>query len=162
MSDIEPKEVFRQIGIDLINEYRVRGGLSPTHFFPINTPEASAFIRSIQLHEKTKQELHDLRQKVNDIASVYNKMAFTVTETEPHLSNYRVIIGFDKIADASMCHDRLVSLLDFLNPKPKPDPLVEIIGEIDDGTWGETKAEYAAKLRAALDAAGFEIREKGR
>jgi hypothetical protein len=46
-------------------------------------------------------------------------------------------------------------------PKPKPDPLVEIIGEIDDGTWGETKAEYAAKLRAALEARGLEIREKG-
>jgi hypothetical protein len=45
-------------------------------------------------------------------------------------------------------------------PKPKPDPLVEIIGEIDDGTWGETKAEYAAKLRAALEARGLEIREK--
>jgi hypothetical protein len=46
-------------------------------------------------------------------------------------------------------------------PKPKPDPLVEIIGEIDDGTWGETKAEYAAKLRAALEVRGLEIREKG-
>lgn len=43
---------------------------------------------------------------------------------------------------------------------PKPDPLVEIIGELDDGTWGETKAEYADRLRAALDALGFEIREK--
>ena len=42
----------------------------------------------------------------------------------------------------------------------KPDPLVEIIGEIDDGTWGETKAEYADRIHAALDAAGFEIREK--
>ena len=45
-------------------------------------------------------------------------------------------------------------------PKPKPDPLVEIIGEINDGPYVETKAEYADRLRAALDALGFEIREK--
>ena len=43
---------------------------------------------------------------------------------------------------------------------PKPDPLVEVISEIEDGTYGETKAEYAAKLRAALDARGLEIRSK--
>jgi hypothetical protein len=48
----------------------------------------------------------------------------------------------------------------FIIPKPKPDPLVEIIGEINDGPYVETKAEYADRLRAALDAAGFEIREK--
>ena len=48
----------------------------------------------------------------------------------------------------------------FIIPKPKPDPLVEVIAECDDGTW-ETKAEYADKFRAALEARGLEIREKG-
>jgi hypothetical protein len=48
----------------------------------------------------------------------------------------------------------------FIIPKPKPDPLVEVIAECDDGTW-ETKAEYANKFRAALEARGLEIREKG-
>ena len=48
----------------------------------------------------------------------------------------------------------------FIIPAPKPDPLVGIIGELDDGTWGETKAEYADRFRAALDALGYEIREK--
>jgi hypothetical protein len=42
----------------------------------------------------------------------------------------------------------------------KPDPLVDVFGECDDGTW-ETKAEYADKFRAALEARGLEIREKG-
>jgi hypothetical protein len=42
---------------------------------------------------------------------------------------------------------------------PKPDPLVEVIAECDDGTW-ETKTEYAEKFRAALEARGLEIREK--
>lgn len=165
MSDTE-KEAFRQIGINLINEYRQQRGLKPIDWLAIDNPEASAFIRSIQLHEKTKkelqgvkQELHDLRQKVSDIASVYNKMAFTVTETEPHLSHYRVIIGFDKIADASMCHDRLVSLLDFLNPKPKPDPLVDVAKSL--GYFNTVAQHWAGDVRAALDAVGFEITEKG-
>jgi hypothetical protein len=48
----------------------------------------------------------------------------------------------------------------FVIPKPKPDPLVEIISEINAGPYIETKAEYADCIRAALDAAGFEIREK--
>ncbi len=109
--------------------------------------------------EATEQELSDLRQKVNDIASVYNKMASTVTEMEPHLSNYRVIIGFDKSADASMCHDRLVSLLDFLNPKPKPDPLINVAKML--GYYNTAAKHLAGDIRAALDAAGFEIREKG-
>lgn len=117
-----------------------------------------ALSRAIEQHEATEKELHDLRQKVSDIASVYNKMAFTVTETEPHLSHYRVIIGFDKIADASMCHDRLVSLLDFFNPKPKPDPLINVAKML--GYYNTAAKHLAGDIRAELDAAGFEIREK--
>lgn len=110
--------------------------------------------------EATKQELHELRQKVSDIASVYNKMAFTVTETEPHLSNYRVIIGFDKIADAYNCHYRLVSLLDFLNPKPKPDALVTVLLDMELSSDLEEGQHDAKWIRSKLDALGFEIREK--
>lgn len=117
-----------------------------------------ALSRAIEQHEATEEELSHLRQKVSDIASVYNKMAFTVTETEPHLSNYRVIIGFDKIADASMCHDRLVSLLDSLNPKTKPDPLINVAKML--GYYNTAAKHLAGDIRAELDAAGFEIREK--
>ena len=117
-----------------------------------------ALSRAIEQHEATEEELRDLRQKVSDIASVYNKMAFTVTETEPHLSHYRVIIGFDKSVDASMCHDRFVSLLDFLNPKPKPDPLINVAKML--GYYNTAAKHLAGDIRAALDAAGFEIREK--
>jgi hypothetical protein len=48
----------------------------------------------------------------------------------------------------------------FIIPAPKPDPLEQVIAECDDGTW-ETIPEYAEKFRAALDALGFEIKEKG-
>jgi hypothetical protein len=40
-------------------------------------------------------------------------------------------------------------------PKPKPDPLVEVMRELD---WSD---KYADPIRAALEARGLEIREKG-
>jgi hypothetical protein len=45
----------------------------------------------------------------------------------------------------------------FIIPKPKPDPLVEIMEGLD-GEW--TPDEYAKAIRAALEARGLEIREK--
>jgi len=51
----------------------------------------------------------------------------------------------------------------FIIPKPKPDPLVRIINEViyaqPDGDINE--ATMAKGIRAALDAVGLEIREKG-
>jgi hypothetical protein len=47
----------------------------------------------------------------------------------------------------------------FIIPKPKPDPLVEALKEL---AWDEgTVDEYAGHIRAALEARGLEIREKG-
>ena len=48
----------------------------------------------------------------------------------------------------------------FIIPKPKPDPLVEVLKDL---SWDEETAaeEWAKDLRAALDARGLEIREKG-
>ena len=44
----------------------------------------------------------------------------------------------------------------FIIPKPKPDPLVEVLKDL---SWGREPAA-ADKLRAALEARGLEIREK--
>jgi hypothetical protein len=44
----------------------------------------------------------------------------------------------------------------FIIPKPKPDPLVEVMRDL---YWVD---EYADDLRAALDARGLEIREKSK
>lgn len=138
MTDIDEKEVFRQIGINLINEYRVRGGLKPIDWLVIDTPETSAFIRSIQLHEKTKQELAevkqelaDFKQKVSDAAREYEEAGYCMGWE-----------GFER----------------FIIPKPKPDPLREIAE-----AWGlhNTVAKsWVEDLRATLEARGFEIREK--
>jgi len=43
-------------------------------------------------------------------------------------------------------------------PKPKPDPLLDIV-EWLGGEW--EPEEYVKEIRAALDARGWEIREKG-
>lgn len=135
MSDIEPKEVFRQKAIDLINEYRQQRGLMPIQFLEIITPEISAFIRSIQLHEKTKQELADFKQEV----------------------------GFALSNEWHNLHDGAKRNLDrFRIPLPKPDPLVEVIKAMQaEPTTYVTSEVYANRINAALDALGFEIREKG-
>lgn len=45
--------------------------------------------------------------------------------------------------------------------KPKPDPLVEALHEVDTGPEWDSAEDYCNKVRAALDKLGFEIREKG-
>ena len=136
MSDTE-KEAFRQIGIDLINEYRQQRGLMPIQYMEINTPEVSAFIRSIQLHEKTKQELADCKQELSDFKQ-------TVSDA--------VMQAFPNTGLMPDCLGKIII------PKPKPDPLVDVFCK---GLWSEAGLSISTKeIRAALDALGFEIREK--
>jgi hypothetical protein len=46
----------------------------------------------------------------------------------------------------------------FIIPKPKPDALAKTLGEFDGTLW---EPEDVLRFRAALDARGLEIREKG-
>lgn len=50
----------------------------------------------------------------------------------------------------------------FIIPAPKPDPLVEVLTEISGEGGFDNFDHYAHNLRAALEARGLEIREKGR
>jgi hypothetical protein len=50
----------------------------------------------------------------------------------------------------------------FIIPKPKPDPLVEAIGEAMQEHEVYSKYELTDSLRAALEARGLEIREKSK
>ena len=53
------------------------------------------------------------------------------------------------------------SLNRFIISKAKPDPLVEVLEEISGEGGFDNYDHYAHNIRAALDALGFEIREKG-
>lgn len=145
MNDIEPKEVFRQIGIDLINEYSVRGGLKPIDWLVIDTPEVSAFIRSIQLHEKTKQELQGVKQELADFRQEVSDVVTSLCNT--------LLMGSD--------HSQICEMLSrrFILPEPKPDPLVAALKGV---TFDHYPPNDAKTIRAALDARGLEIREKGK
>ena len=48
----------------------------------------------------------------------------------------------------------------FITPAPKPDPLVEVLHEVDTGPEWDSPEDYCNKIRAALEARGLEIREK--
>jgi hypothetical protein len=42
----------------------------------------------------------------------------------------------------------------------KPDPLVEVISEVDRGNGWDDETDYARQIHKALEARGLEIREK--
>jgi len=48
----------------------------------------------------------------------------------------------------------------FIIPKPKPDPLVAVVYEVDNGPAWDSPEDYCNKIRAALEARGLEIRSK--
>lgn len=81
--------------------------------------------------EATEQKLHDFRQKVSDTVEAYlnpNNRIYSLT------------------------------LHDFIIPKPKPDPLEQVI----EAWFSDFRQEVsdAASFRTALEAYGLEIREK--
>jgi hypothetical protein len=78
--------------------------------------------------EATEQKLHDFRQEVSDAVEAYLN------------PNNRIYSH---------------SLNRFIIPKPKPDPLVDVLAD----TFGASLVNVE-DFRAALDALGFEIREK--
>ena len=82
--------------------------------------------------EATEQKLHDFRQKVSDAAEVYEEMGCPMAWE-----------GFEQFIIR------------------KPDPLVKVLNEISHEGGFDNFNHYAHRLRAALGAVGFEIREKG-
>jgi hypothetical protein len=79
--------------------------------------------------EATEQKLHDFRQKVSDAVEEYYSRPY----------------DFPAISQS------------FIIPKPKPDPLAQVLEDIG---WGSDEEEVN-NLRAGLEARGLEIREKG-
>jgi hypothetical protein len=92
--------------------------------------EIEALCRAIEQHEAFKQEVSDAAEMAVEA----------------------IVEWSDEIDKAEFLHQ-------FIIPKPKPDPLEEVLLEIDRAImWADICAE---EIRAALDARGLEIREKG-
>jgi hypothetical protein len=103
-----------------------------------------ALQRALLEIEVKKQELRDFKQKVSD-----------AVEKAQAPSEILCLCG-RKNAVA------FIRLDQFIIPKPKPDPLVEVIKAMQaEPTTYVTREVYANRINAALDALGFEIREKG-
>jgi hypothetical protein len=67
----------------------------------------------------------------------------------------------DALVD-SWYHNASGKLLErFIIHKPKPDPLVAVVYEVDNGPAWDSPEDYCNKIRVALEARGLEIREKG-
>jgi hypothetical protein len=120
----------------------------------------------IEAHEATKKERDDLGAALKVTAAACADHVNTILQLRSELADFKqeVSDAVEGYLDGPPIERHLIidTLRNFIIiiPKPKPDPLVEIISEIEDGTYGETKDEYANKFRAALEARGLEIREK--
>ena len=96
----------------------------------------TALRRAIEQHEAFRQKVSDA---VDD--TVYMVKTHCETEALTLLSN---------------------RLNRFIIPKPKPDPLVEVLTEVDTGNGWDDEEDYARQIHKALEARGFEIREKSK
>jgi len=90
-----------------------------------------ALCRAIEQHEAFKQEVSDAMVATSE---------------------------FLEVCGCGPSHSERQRIASFIIPKPKPDPLVEVLGVLN-GAW--TPDAHAEAIRHALDALGFEIREKG-
>jgi hypothetical protein len=104
----------------------------PYEYEPDDHP-VKVLCRALEAHEAFKQEVSDAVGKAQTPTEILCQCA------------RKHVVAFNRLDQ-------------FIIPKPQPDPLVEIM-EVLNGEW--TPDEYAQEIRTALDALGFEIREKG-
>jgi hypothetical protein len=70
-----------------------------------------------------------------------------------------IVQDYSDHVDGGYEWNKLMGLI--TKPKPKPDPLVAVVYEVDNGPAWDSPEDYCNKIRAALEARGLEIREKG-
>ena len=106
----------------------------------------------------------DIQRKAMELANsegTYKKALFRAIE-QHEAFRQEVSDAVEAVLDRYYVLNIEDMLSHLIIPKPKPDPLVAVLHEVDNGpaAWGSPE-EYAAKVRAALEARGLEIREKG-
>ena len=118
----------------LLNEVRAeRGYQTLTAIYRDTYMEAEALFRALEQHEVYKQKVSDAVEATSEFLEAH---------------------GYGS------SHSERQRIAEFIIPKPEPDPLVEVFNEVDADNWS-TREDYVDRFRAALDALGFEIREKG-
>ena len=154
MTDIRAK------ALALLNEvWKERGYPPEDEVRREDIPAHEALCRAIEQHEATKQERDDLATALKETAASCADHVNTILQLRSELAAFKQEVS-DAVEEAIAKRFYAGALNGFIIPKPKPDPLVEAIEQIP--TSALTSAfVYAAKIRAALEAAGFEIREKG-
>ena len=110
--------------------------------------------------------MNDIERKAMELANstgTYKKALFRAIEQH---EAFRQEVS-DAVEHCRRCSDpeawtRIKFELEpFIIPAPKPDPLVEVLAQLDFLPWKKLSG-HADDFRAALDALGFEIREKGK
>ena len=116
----------------LLNEVRKEQGYPPAKWDSLDVEwlTIETIGRAIEQHEATKQELSDFKQEVSDALHVW------------YDGTYPPVL------------DR------FIIPAPKPDPLVDVLLEMELSSDLQESQHDAIEIRKALDKLGFEIREK--
>ena len=121
--------------LEMVNEVTFERGQRPyVSLARMGDAKVEALCRAIEQHEAFRQEVSDA---VGD----------TLFMVETHCDGEAVALVSNR-------------LLQFIIPKPKPDPLVAAVHGVDTGPAWDSPEDYCNKIRAALDALGFEIREK--
>lgn len=117
--------------------------------------KALALVREV-LAERNLSDKRAVRREVSPYTEALCRAIEQCEATKQEFDNFR-----QKVSDAAQEYEEAGYCMGwegferFIIPKPKPDPLVEAM-------VGVGLMPLAADLRAALDALGFEIREKGR
>lgn len=127
--------VIEQKALALVNEVSNIGCYALCDAHPINLIEA--LCRAIEQHEAAEQELADVKQELSDYKQ---KVSDTLRE-------------YIECFSTPAWH----RLYEFILPEPNPDPLVAALEGV---TFDHYPPNDAKTIRAALDALGFEIREK--
>jgi hypothetical protein len=118
-----------------------------------------ALCRAIEQHEATKKERNDLGAALVATAAACADHVNTILQLRSELAAFKQGVS-DAVGHVLMNlgarHWAQNHLNTLIIPKPKPDPLVEVLESLYLDT------SRVPEIRAALDAAGLEIREKGK